>query len=809
MQTLWWDVRQSGRMMRKNPGFTTVAVMVLALGIGANTAIFSVINAVLLRPLPYRDPQQLVMLNERNLKLGFPMFSVSPTNFNDWRSQSRSFEQMCAYTGFFFVLTGSGEPERIPGARVSAELFPMLGIQPMHGRLFLPEEDQPGRNLVVILSESLWRRRFGADREILGRGVTFNGQVYTVVGILPSSTYFPNWNTQAWAPIAFNEQELTQSRGGHYIGVIARLKDGVSAEQALAEMTGIAKQLQQQYPAIQANWDVVLRSLNDAVVGRVRPALSVLLGAVGFVLLIACGNVANLLLARATVRQREIAIQTALGASRWRVLRQLTVESLLLALTGAAAGVLLARWAVSTMHMIGPAMGLPRWQEVSIDWKVLLFTLGISVLTAVIFAVAPAFHVMRVDVYDALKEGGRLTGGSMRRRLRGALVAVEVALSLILLIGAGLFIRSFAALRSVDLGLKPENVLTFRVLLPQTKYPDAARQAGLYTQALERMKTLPGVDSAALVSILPFGGQDEMYSFYAETMGVITPDQQPSAQYQLVSSDYFRTMGIPLLAGRAFSEQDVEGKPRVAIINDVIAERYFKDVNPIGKRIQLGRRFSIVREVVGVVGSAKRYDPADQAALQVYEPYTQMPQASMNFVLRTSVSPASLSNLARERVWSLDRDLPVNDLLPMDEVVTGSMAQPRFRTVLLGIFAGVALLLAAVGLYGVMAYSVAQRTHEIGLRMALGAQAGDVVRLVIRQGMTMTLIGIVMGVAGALALLRVISTVMSDLLFGIKPTDPATFVVIPMVLFLVSLVACFVPARRATRVDPLRALHHD
>ncbi len=807
MQTLWWNLRQAGRMMRKNPGFTAVAVTVLALGIGANTAIFSVINAVLLRPLPFSNPDQLVRVYERNLRLNFPYFSVSPTNYTDWAAQATSFEQMAAYRPFTFALTGHGEPERIIGSRVSAHLFPMLGFKPLYGRLFLPEEDQQGRNLVVILSEALWRRRFGADPAAVGRNVTFNGQSYTIVGVLPGDKFFPNRASEAWAPIAFNQQEQTQARGAHYISVIGRLKRDVTPQQAHAEMQNIARRIGEQDPKVK-DWDTVIETARDSIVGDVRTPLNVLLGAVGLVLLIACANVANLLLTRATARRREMAVQTALGASRGRIIGQLLTESMLLAVTGGAAGVGLAHLCIIAARTVGPAMGVPLWQEIRLDAAVLLFTLGITLLVGLLFGMAPAMATVRGNLQESLKEGARGMAGG-RSRLRSVLVASEVALSLVLLIGAGLFIRSFAALRGVDPGMGTDNLLVFRALLPQVNYPDFPKQEAFFTAALEKLRALPGVESAAAISILPLSGQDESYSFYSETMGQIGPSDQPSAQYAIVSPDYFHTVGMRLMAGRVFDERDNLNSPRVAIINDEIARRYFKDADPIGKRVQIGRNFSAVREIVGVVSSVKRYGLNDESALQVYEPYRQVPQGAMNFVLRAQAPASSLGGALREAVWSLDRNVPINRIFTMREVVEGSMAQPRFRTVLLGIFAGVALLLAAVGLYGVMAYNVTQRTHEIGLRMALGAQRGDVLGLVLRQGMLMALLGVVAGVGGALALGRAMSQMMAQMLFGVQPLDPVTYVAIPGVLLAVALLACLIPAQRATRVDPLQALRYE
>jgi putative ABC transport system permease protein len=804
LELFWQDVKQGARALRKTPGFTAVALVTLALGIGANTVMFSVVQAVLLRPLSFPDPGQLVLINESNLSKGWPSFSVTPPAYTDWRRMNTVFTDMAAYRSQWFNLTGSGDPERLAGARVSAQMFATVGVQPLAGRLFLPEEDAPGKHLVALINESLWRRKFNADPAAVGQVITMNGQPYTIVGVIPTAQAFPRPSIAVWAPLAFRPDEIADSnRGSHYLGVVvARMKPGVTAEQAGAEMRSIAAQLERQYPQAQG-WSANVVTLYQAVVGRVEGGLKVLFGAVGIVLLIACANMANLMLVRGAARQREAAIQSALGATRGRLVRRMLTESVLLSLGGAAAGVALAWWGADLLRASGASLGLPRAAEIAVDPVVLLFTLTIAVTIGLLFGVLPAWHFSRANAGEALKEGARTVSGG-GQRWRGALVVVQVSLALVLLVGAGLLMRSLAALRAVDPGFRPEGLLAVQVNLPNARYADGTQTAQFFHRALESLRALPGVDAAAAVSVLPLSGADWMHNI--GKAGEPQSEQQPSVQYATISPGYFRAMGVPILQGRDFTDGDALDKPRVVIINRTLAERFYPGQNPIGQRVQIGRNYNVVREIVGVVGEVKRYGLGDPSDIQAYEPAAQLgDDQTMTLLLRTSAEPAAVAPAVRRAIWAIDPELPLDSLRPMPELVSATMAQPKFRTALLGLFAGLALLLAAVGLYGVLAYAVTQRTREIGIRMALGATRAEILRMVAGQGLRLTFIGVVAGVGGALWLSRFVE----KLLFSITPTDPFTFVALPLVLLLVALMACWVPARRATRVDPLVALRYE
>jgi putative ABC transport system permease protein len=800
METLSQDVRYGLRMLLKNPGFTAVAVIVLALGIGATVAIFSVVNTVLLRPLPYDEPDRLMVLRETKLPQ-FPEFSVSPGNFLDWQKQNTVFDKLAAIQGAAFNISGDGEPERFRGARISAGLFEMLGVKPAQGRAFLDEEDQPGRNNVVILSQGLWNRRFGGDTNIVGQAITLNATSYTVIGVMPSGFSIPDRDTDLWTPVAFSAQQA-QQHGAHYISVLGRLKPGVTVDQAQTEMSGIAERIAEQYPNSNAGWNVKISPMLEYDVRDMKSVLLFLLGAVTLVLLIACANVANLLLARATARQKEVAIRTALGASRWRIARQLLTESVLLSLVGGGVGLLLAWWGTGLLLALAPE-DLPRVKDVALDNRVLGFTLLVTLLTGLIFGLVPAMQASRPNMNETLKEGGRgSTGG--HHRVRSSLVVSEVALALLLLVCAGLMIRSFLRLQQVNPGFNPNNALAIAVSLPGKKYPEGDQQAAFFTQLIEKVQALPGVQAVGVTQSLPIQS-DYVLGFNIQGRPPDAPGEDVSTNYYAVSPDYFKAMGIPLLRGRLFTEQDRKDAPRVALINETMAKKYFPDEDPIGKHINVTNGPERFREIVGIVSDVKQYGLDQPTTAQTYEPFLQTPFSGMTLVVRTEGNPTSLSAAIRGQVLAVDKDQPVSRIRPLDQIISDSVSKQRFSMTLLGVFAVLALLLAAVGLYGVMSYAVTQRTHEIGIRMALGANARDVLRLIIGHGMKLALIGVAIGLIASLILTRV----MASFLFGVSATDPVTFIAISVVLSGVALAACFVPARRALKVDPMVALRYE
>jgi putative ABC transport system permease protein len=801
------DLRFGMRMLLKNPGFTIIAVIALALGIGANSAIFSVVNGVLLRPLPYKNPERLVMVWEENSKQGFPRDTPAAANYLDWRDQNHVFEGMAAMDEISFNLTGAGEPERIDGRRVSASLFPLLGVDPQLGRAFLPEEDQPGANHVVILSHGLWQRRFGSDPAIIGRTINLDSQSFTVVGVMPRGFQFPSRTDQLWVPIAFNAKEAGQ-RGSHYLEVIARMKPGITLQQAQVEMTTIATRLQQQYPETNTSIGAAITPLQEHVVGDIKPALRILLGAVAFVLLIACANVANLLLARAAVRQKEIALRLALGASRSRMTRQFLTESVLLSAFGGAVGLLLSIVGLDLLKRFIPP-NISQVQAIGIDAKVLLFTLLISLATGLLFGLAPATQMANSNVNDTLKETGRdSAAGTHGNRIRGLLIISEVAVSFLLLIGAGLLINSFIRLRHVDPGFRSENLLTMKIVLPETRYPDKLRRSLFYDELLRRVETLPGAASASVATNLPLTSSGNSVGIAIEGRADPAPDRVPIVITRVVSAGYFKTMTIPLIEGRVFTERDKADSPPAVVISETTARRFWPGENAVGKHIKVGQSTSSSRPwltVVGVVKDVRQFELIIEPKPQMYLPYQQAeffePRA---LIIRTNFDPLSLAATVRQTVWDIDKDQPVSDISSMEEIVSESVARQRFSVLLLGVFAGLALVLAAVGIYGVMSYSVAQRTREIGIRMALGAQRGDVLKMTIGHGLRLVLTGVAIGLAGAFVLTRVMST----LLFGVSPTDPLTFISISIVLVSVAVLASYVPAVRATRVDPMFALRY-
>ncbi len=797
MNSLWQDLRYSLRTLWKRPGFALIAVAVLALGIGANTAIFSVVNAVLLRPLPYTDPARLVMLWENDTQEGNDRNPVAPANFADWQKQNGVCAELAYYAQPAGVnVTSGGEPERLIGAGVAPNIFTLLGAQPLRGRTFSASE---AAGTEVVISYGLWQRRFGGAPNVIGQHLTLDGDSFDVVGVMPPQFQLPEESELWWANL---NGSLTTMRARHFLRVLGRLKSGVTLAQARADFATIARQLEQQYPDTNAGYGVNVITLQDQFVGSVRPALLVLLGAVAFVLLIACANVANLLLVRAAARQREMAIRAALGAGRLRLVRQLLTESMLLALTGGAAGLLLALWGVDLLAGLGAA-SIPRAEHIGVDGRVLGFTFLMTLLTGLIFGLVPAWAASKTDVQEALKEGGR--GATGRRGLRGLLVVSELACALVLLTGAGLMIKSFLRLQAVAPGFDPGHVLTMQLSLPESKYAAAPQVAAFYGQLVERVAALPGVRAAGAISRLPLAGDRSTSGLLVEGRPSAA-GQQEEVHFRVVTSDYFRALNIPLRAGRELGERDKPDAPQVVLINETMAHKYWPGADPIGKRVKLGPNAQgDWIAIAGVVGDVRNFGLDIDAKPEVYAPYQQSPQGRMRLVLRVNGDPLSLVPAVRAAVRSLDPELPFSQVATMEQLLARSVAQRRLSVVLLGVFAGTALLLAALGLYGVMAYTVTQRTHEIGLRMALGAQAADVLRLILKQGLALAVIGVGVGLVAALALTRVLAS----LLYGVSTTDPLTFVGVPLLLIMVALIACYIPARRATKVDPMVALRYE
>jgi len=807
LETVWQDLRYGARMLLKNPGFTLIAVITLSLGIGANTAIFSVVNAVLLRPLPYSDPSRLVLLGNR--WNGFEFAAVSLTEYLDYRARSTSFEELASYQQSSANLsTGAGEPERVQSASVTATLFSVLGVDAVWGRAFSPREEQSGANREALLSYGLWQRRFGGDVKIIGQSIQLNGESHIVVGVMPSGCYFPDKETEMWTLMGIDLKNLG-TRGNHNRQVIARLKSATSLAHAQAEMDVIASQFARDYPKNYpdgSGWGLSIVALHEQQVGKARAVMMVLLATTGLVLLIACANVASLMLVRAEGRKKEMALRVALGAGRWRLVRQMLIESLQLALMGSVVGLLLANWSKNALKWLDPG-GIPRLEETSLDASVFGFVLGLAFLTSLIFGLVPALRAARTDVNKQLKEGGSLSQSSGDFRLRSLLVVTEVALATLLLIGAGLMVRSFARLLEVDTGLKAENVLTARLSLSPGKYREDHQVVGFYQQLIERLKVQPGILAAGAGSLLPFSGLDNDYDFGVEGYNSPSPELNPNEQAREVMPGYFRALGIPLLQGRLLEESDGPDSPKVVLASESLARKYWGEQNPLGRRIKL---WGLEAEgpwwtVVGIVGDVRHFGLEAETKPILYFPYTQRPKRTMSIVIRTQADPAAMANVISRQTLALDPGQPVYAVKALEQYVSDSAAVPRFRTLLLGLFAGLAVLLAAVGIYGIVSYSVSQRTHEIGIRLALGAQAADMLRLIIRQGMGLVLAGVGIGLAGALALTRLMKT----LLFGVSATDPLTFTVIALLLVFVALLACWIPARRATKVDPLVALKYE
>jgi putative ABC transport system permease protein len=802
MTNLLQDLRFAVRMMRKRPGFTAVVVLTLALGIGANTAIFSVVNAVLLKSLPYRNADRLVWV-AGNIRGGTSRASVSPPDYLDYRAQNTVFEEFATSTSVPFPvnLTGAGEPERLTGSLVTANYFRAFGVEPALGRVFDAEEERAAPAPVAVLSDGFWKRRLGGDPSVVGKTLTLDGKAVTVVGVAPPSFQYPA-GTELWLPLDFDQPDM-KIRPAHFLRPIGLLKPGVTIEQARAETDLIAGRLEEQYPDSNKGWSLTLVPLQEQVVGGVRTSLWVLLGAVGFVLLIACANVSNLTLARAAGRHRELALRTALGASRWRVVRQQLTESLLLGVAGGGLGLLLAVWGVDALTALG-AGDIPRTREIGVDGRVLAFTAALSVLTGLAFGLLPALRASRPNLNEVLKDAGRGTSGPRRGRVRAALVVSEIALALTLLVGAGLLVKSFVGLLRVNPGFDPAHVLTLRIDLARARYAKPGQAAAFFGELQRRVAALPGVEAAGMVSELPLSGQPNDLYFYVAGRPPQTAEQKVTADFRRVNHDYFRAMRIPLLRGRTFTEQEVTSDAKVLVINETLAREFFPDEDPLGKRLVTGMGAPEEFEIVGVVADVRHRSLEGDVYQMMYLPSLRVGRT--NLVVRTSSpDPLTLANAVRGEVAAIDRDQPVSAVMTMEEVVSGSVAQQRFRTLLLAAFAAVALLLAGVGIYGVISYSVTHRTHEIGIRMALGAGAADILKMVVGQGMALALAGVVVGLLAALALTRVLSS----LLFGVTATDAVTFAAVSLLIAAVALLACLIPARRATKVDPMIALRYE
>jgi putative ABC transport system permease protein len=811
LESLLQDIRFGFRMLRKNPGFTLVAALTLALGIGANTAIFSAVYTVLLKALPYPRSERLVMVYE-NVQL--PNYQndrnePSPGNFSSWRQQNTSFEDMAAYRNRSFNLTGAGEPLRVEGELVSAGFFSTLRTSAALGRVFTADDDRPGNAHVVVMSNSFWKTQFGSDTGILGKKILLDGESYAVVGVMPPGFQFPDPDDQLWVPLALSPADLN-NRGSHYLLIFARLKPRVTLAQSQAEMNLIARHLTELYPDSNSGQTVTVVPLQEDISGRVRPVLLALLVAVGLTLLIVCANVANLLLARASVRHREIAVRLALGAGRTRILSQLLTESLLLAALGCALGLLLARWGVGALKLLA-ASGLPRVDEFSIRGPVLAFTLGISIFAALAFGLVPALQAARGKFQDSLKAGARESAMGSRLRMRNLLVVLETALGVIVVIGAGLMLRSFLLIEQVPLGFQPQGVLSFRVIPRGERYSLLSQRVEFYRQAVERLNALPGVHSAAAVSFIPLTFARGSRGFTIEGRTPAAPGQIPMAGYDVVTPGYFATMHIPLLEGKDFSWTDSTQSQPIIVINKAMADTYWPGEDPLGKRIRQGGPADDEYPwltIAGVVGNVREFSPANPPRPTMYFPITQLSDSGgvlRDWVVRTSGDPLSVASGIPGAIWDVDKDLPVTRLQTMEEVRSKSVLSQRLNSLLFGLFAALALVLAAVGLYGVTSYGAAQRTREMGIRLALGAQARSILWLLLGQGLRLALVGAALGVAASLLLTRY----MSHFLFGISPRDPQTFLFIPLLLCGVALLACYLPARRALRADPLVALRYE
>jgi putative ABC transport system permease protein len=810
METLIKDIRYGVRGLLKRPGFTVIALITLALGIGANTAIFSVVNAVLLRPLQFRDPEQLVVVWEEAGFAGFPTNTPAPANYVDWKNQNQSFADMAAAATASFNLTGDGEPERIAANSVNANFFQVFGVQPLFGRGFLPEEDRPGGNKVAVISYSLWQSRYGGDRNVINREILLNGEKHTVVGVMPAGFHFLENDVRLWVPLALDQEELA-NRGGHYLQIVARLKPGVVLSQAQADMNAVMRRIAVDHPddTFDGKLGVVVMPLRDQLVGAARSSLTVLLVAVAFVLLIACANVAGLLLARAVARRREIALRMALGAHRFRVVRQLLTESLLLAIVAGVLGSVLAYVSFTFLQgLIPEQMALSA--NLSLDVRILVFTLAISIVTGVIFGLVPAIQAAKFDLNDALKQSS--TRATASGRLRSTLIVFEVALSIVLLVGAGLLIQTLFQLFRQYSVLEPDKVLTMRTILPREKYKEPQLRDNFYQQVLQRVAHLPGVASAGYSTSVPISWKGGSSGFYPEGVKSPNPGMSYEAIHRQVSADYLQTMHIPLHQGRYFDNRDNAQSMNVAIINETMARQYWPGENVLGRRFKLGDPDDATApwiQVVGIAADIRQMGLDEPVKAEMYLPYQQVNHnlwfIPRDLAIRTTGNTSNLVGSVRQIIREVDPDQPISNVATMEEVLGTEAAQRRMGMIMLVGFALLALLLASLGIYGVLAYFVTQHTNEIGVRQALGATPRDILFLVLKKGMGLTLIGVAIGLASAFALTRL----MRSLLFGVKASDPLTFIAVPLLLTFVALLACYIPARRATKVDPLVALRYE
>ena len=800
------DIRYALRNLLRRPAFTIIAVVTLALGIGANTAIFSAINALLLKPLPWPELDRVVAIWDKSPSRGYEHNEVTMANYLDWQAQSQSFEQLALYNWWNVNLSGGDVPERVQGFTVTANYLDTLGVKPIIGRNFSPEENQPGKNKVAIISYNLWQKRFGGDPNILNKTITTNGFVITIVGVLPEHFNYPKGG-EIYAPLELT-QRVVQNRRLHTYYVVGRLKPGVSIKSAQSDIDNITARLEQQYPDNNKGWGATVIPIVADTVRAYDTVLWVVMAAVAFVLLIACANVANLMLARASGRQREIALRTALGASRWRIIRQLLTESVIVALIGGVVGILVAFWGLDALRAANPgdaARFAPGWYQLGLNFSVLAFTIGLSLFCGIVFGLAPALQVSKPNLNDALKEGSRQTSGR-GHGLRSSLVVFEIAVSLMLLVGAGLAARTFLALLKTDPGFNPDNLLTMGLVLPSAKYNDEPKIQAFYTDLMQRVKSMPGVESAAAVNFLPLGGSNASDGYLVEGEPEPSPDQENLARYRVCTPDYFQTMGIRVVKGRSFTEYDKADAPKVVIVNEALARKHWPNGDAVGKRIKSYGPPDKAPwyEIVGVVQDIK-HELNIPVTPEFYFPYAQDVWNSMVVVAKTKGNPASLAGALRQQVWAIDKDQAVFDVHTMQEVRAISVGMYSSGSVMLGIFAGLALLLASIGIYGVMAFAVTQRTQEIGIRMALGAGRVDVLKLIFRHGMKLAVLGIVIGLLGSWGLTRF----MKGLLFGVAPTDVLTFSLVSLALLLAAFLACYLPARRATKVDPLVALRYE
>ena len=822
METLFKDIRWGVRSLLKYPGFTAVAMITLALGIGANTVMFSTVDALILRPFSFPNQHRLVVLWEQNLAVGNVRGAVAPGNFTDWREQNQTYEQVVAIEQKYFDISDGAQLERFPGYGVTQGFFEALGVKAVRGRTFRREESEPGHDQVIVLKHSFWQQHFNGDPDIVGKTIALNRKVFTVVGVMPPDFNYPYNGGDLWAPLAFDKEERS-NRGNHYLRVMGLLKPGVTAGQAQADLRAIAKRAQQQFPETNSGRDAYVMSLTDDAVRGAREGVTLAMGAVVFLLLIACANVANLLLVRAASRQRETAVRLALGASRWRLIRQVLTESWLLALLGGALGLLISVWAIQALaHGIpeGFSQFIPGWSHLGLNVKVLAFTFGVSIAAGTLAGLASVWHSTRTNLNEALKAGGRgESGQGTRTRLRSALVVSEISLSLVLLAGAGLMVRSFVERQRADLGIRTENVLALEISLPQDKYEDKNKSIAFYQQLLVRVGALPGVIKAGAVNIVPISGNGNNNGpFQIVGRPPFPKGQEPFVEFRVATPGYFDAIGNTLRQGRSFTEEDDAKAARVVLINETFAKRFFRGQEPIGQRLDFGGGANETREVIGVVADVKNDDLDEQADPSVYLPYAQNVWRTMNVVIHASQEgspagqsgagrqdPTRLVSAVRSEVHALDPNLPVYNVKTVTQMIDERISPKRLMTYILGVFALVALLLAAVGIYGVMSYAVTQRTQEIGIRIALGAQTLDVLKLVVKNGMVLCLIGVIIGLPAAFALTRLLA----NFLFRVTPTDAVTFAVVSISLIVVALFACYVPARRATKVDPLVALRHE